>query len=121
MIRAHYTIISSSSRATRSASLKEWERSGIGYYTLKIRSPCSLQAGHLRLKDDCGSRIFLDIRVPHGVQKRNFTTPDSTDLTPRILSLPKTPTEVMVDKGPAGAAPTFLPLLRDCKSYDVPI
>jgi hypothetical protein len=43
MIRAHYTIISSSSRATRSASLKEWERSGIGYYTQKIRSQCSFQ------------------------------------------------------------------------------
>jgi len=95
----------------------------VGLDITRLRSvpPALSKRCHLRLKDDCGSRIFLDIRVPHGVQKRNFTTPDSTDLTPRILSLPKTPTEVMVDKGPADAAPTFLPLLRDCKSYDIPI
>jgi hypothetical protein len=75
----------------------------------------------LRLKGDCGPLIFLDICVPHGVQKRTFSTPDCIGLLSRILSLPRAPTEDVVDKEPADAAPTFLSLPRDGKSYDFPI
>jgi hypothetical protein len=97
---------------------------GVGLDITRLRSVATTLAkrSHLKLKDDPGSCIFLDIHGPHGVQKRNFTTLDCTNLTPRILSLPKMPTEVIVDKEPADAAPTFLPLLRDyCKSYGIPI
>jgi hypothetical protein len=97
---------------------------GVGSDITRRRSvPSALsKRSHLKLKNDPGSRIFLDIHGPHGVQKRNFTAPDCTNLTPWILSLRKTPTEVIIDKEPADAGPTFLPLLRGyCKSYDIPI
>ncbi len=68
-----------------------------------------------------GHSFFLTYVRPTVYRREDFTTPDCTDLTSRILSLPKAPTEVIVDKEPADAAPTFLSLLRDCKSYDFPI
>src|SRR2546423_25335 len=51
---------------------------GVGLDITRLRSvpPALSKRCHLRLKDDCGSRIFLDIRAPHGVQKRSFTSPD---------------------------------------------
>ena len=49
---------------------------GVGLDITRLRSvPTALpKRSYLRLKDDCGSLIFLDIRAPHGVQKRRFTT-----------------------------------------------
>ena len=88
---------------------------GVGLDITGLRSVATTLAKrfYLRLRGDCGPLILLEMCAPHGVQKRRFTT---TGLTSRILSLSRAPTEVIVDKEPADASPTFLSLLRDCKS-----
>jgi hypothetical protein len=96
---------------------------GVGLDITRLRSVTTglPKRSYLRLKDDCGPLIFLDIRAPYGVQKGKLSTPDCIGLLSRILSLPRAPTEVVADKEPADAASTFLSLLRDSKSYDFPI
>jgi hypothetical protein len=65
-----------------------------------------------------GHSFFLTYVCPTVYRGEDLPT---TGLLSRILSLPRAPTEVVVDKEPADAASTFLSLLRDGKRYDFPI
>jgi hypothetical protein len=126
MLRAQYTIMIAE-------KLQSWLRRRMRGPTARgAGPPCSRdpsravpaalsKRSHLNLKNDRGPHIFLDTRVYHGIKRETFTTPAHTGLALRMPAQPKAPTEVVVDKEPADEAPTFLPLLRDCKKDDFPI